>query len=259
MKRILVIDVGNTFTKYALCEDGAIKAAWRHATADMQTAADPILAQNDAPVVVASVVPAATRILSDQCAGKGRKLHIVSAADQSLIGGSTGELGADLLAAAVAARKIYAPAADLLVVGMGTATTITAIGADGSFKGVQITLGLTPTLETLAARCALLPNVVEGLSDITLGFDTASAIRNGTLLAQVGAVEAWVGRARAQLGTPATVVATGGWSAAVAQHTKVFDHVDPDLVLKGILLLYEEIERRSAQPPAAAATPAPSV
>ncbi len=245
MKRILAVDVGNTFTKYAFMEDGQIKDTRRHPTADMESAAAAIIAACADPIVLSSVVPDATAQLERICAAAGRTLLKLNELKQSIIASPSGELGADLLAAAVAARKLYAPASDLIVIGMGTANTMTAISADGQFKGVHITLGLTPMLEELSRRCALLPKLAEGLDDIAPGFNTEDAVRGGTLLGQVGIVEAWICRAKQRMAQPCVTVATGGWSAAVAKHTAVFDHVDSDLVLKGIFFLYEAAKTAS--------------
>lgn len=242
MRRILAVDMGNTYTKYALFEDGVIKATGRHPTVDTETAAGVLLDQWDVPVVLSAVVPEQAAKLASICAAKGRQLLSVKALAQSEITGTSGELGADLLAAAYAARKLYAPASDLLVIGLGTANTMTKILADGKFAGVHITLGMTPTLEELARRCALVPKFSEGLDDIKPGFNTEDAVRGGTLLGLVGIVEAWVGRSRKEMAPSTVTVATGGWSTAVAKHTAVFDHVDAELVLKGIYLLAESVD-----------------
>jgi len=243
MKRVLAIDMGNTSTKYALFEDEVLSASWSHPTGDTATAASPILEQTDAPVALSSVVPQHAAAIQDWCAQHGRKLFSIDSGKQSIISGTEGKLGADLVSAAVAALKLYGNGGAVLVLALGTATTITAVAADGSFRGCQFTLGLGGTLETLAARCALLPGVSEDLKEVSLGFDTESAMRNGTLLAHVGIVEAWIAKAREQLGTKAAVVVTGGWSGTVAAHTKAFDHVDRDLTLKGIRILAEAAEQ----------------
>jgi pantothenate kinase type III len=248
MRRILAVDMGNTFTKYALFEDGAIKATGRHPTADTATAAGPLLDQWDVPVVLSSVVPENADKLASICAAKGRQLMSVKDLTQAVISGTSGELGADLLAAAVAARKLYAPAANLIVVGLGTANTMTRIWADGKFGGVHITLGMTPMLEELARRCALVPQFAEALDDIKPGFNTEDAVRGGTLLGLVGIVEAWVGRSRKEMAPAVVTVATGGWSAAVSRHTDVLDHVDGELVLKGIDLLAETVDWSLVRP-----------
>lgn len=242
MKSVLAIDMGNTNTKYGLLEDGQLKAFWSHATADTQTAAASILEQSDAPVALASVVPASSEPIVKWCTAHGRQITCIASEKQSIISGDGGKLGADLLASVVAALKLYGGGADVIVIGLGTATTLTAVSADGKLHGVYVALGLSSTLETLTAKCALLPKLSDGLKGIDLGLDTESAMRNGTLLGHVGLVEAWVARSKQQIGKPVVTVATGGWSQTVAQHTKVFDHVDQHLTLKGICLLYDQLE-----------------
>lgn len=237
MSRVLAIDMGNTNTKYGLFEDGELRSTWCHTTAKTSEESANILAQTDAPVAFSSVVPDSAAIIQQWCQSHNRKLLNIDSASQSVISGTGGKLGADLTAAAVAALKLYANGAGALVIGLGTASTITAVSAEGKLLGVQITLGLGPTLETISARCALLPTVSHELKEISLGLDTETCIRNGTLLAHVGLVEAWIGRARTQLGVPLVTVGTGGWVTTVAAHTKMFDHVDLQLTLKGVNLL----------------------
>lgn len=239
MKRVLAIDMGNTNTKYALFEGAVLSKSWSHPTSDTATAAAAILEQTDAPVALSSVVPQHAETILEWCKQHGRATLLIDSGKQSIISGTEGKLGGDLLAAAVAALHLYGDGGDVLVLGLGTATTITAIAADGSFRGCQFTLGLGGMLETMAARCALLPGVSQDLKEVTLGFDTESAMRNGTLLANVGIAEAWIAKAREQLGSEAIVVVTGGWSGGVAAHTKMFNHVDRELTLKGIRILAE--------------------
>ncbi|HEY9871675.1 MAG TPA: type III pantothenate kinase, partial [Candidatus Obscuribacterales bacterium] len=129
-----------------------------------------------------------------------------------------------------------------MVLDLGTATTLTAVSPEGRFAGGLITLGLGQTLAALHANAAALPDVrLEGRSPHTpaLAFDTETAIASGTVLAHVGLVEYWVKLARKQLGPDTVTVATGGWAETLARYTRVFDHIDPYLTLKGIYLMAE--------------------
>lgn len=258
MTRILAVDMGNSFTKYALFEDGAIKATWRHPTAETQSTADAILAATDAPVVLSSVVPKVAAQLESICAARGRQLVKIASEHQTTITCPSGELGADLLAGAVAARKLYAPDKDLVVIGLGTASTLVGIRADGRFNGVYITLGLTPTLEEIARRCALVPQfAIEELTSLKPGFNTKDAVLAGAFKFLLGGVKEWILGGKEDMGADCVTVGTGGWSTTVAKHTTVLDHVDPDLVLKGIYFLAEAALNAPAAP-TPSATPATS-
>ena len=67
------------------------------------------------------------------------------------------EIGSDLIVASVAAIHDYG--APLLIVDMGTATTITAIDKDGVYSGGCICPGLKISLEALTGRTAQLPGI----------------------------------------------------------------------------------------------------
>jgi len=237
MKTLLAIDIGNTYTKYGLFRASRLRKTWQHETVAIGDQAASILKSQSAAIVVSSVVPGAIATFESICRSQGKKFTLITPSKQTIITCVTDELGADLLAAAVAAHSLFSAGKAILTIGLGTATTLTAVSSDGTFKGCYLTLGLTPTLEALAQRCALLPDSVPDPNKIGLGFDTASAMGNGALLAQTGTIEAWVRKARCKLKEPAVVVASGGWAEKVATHTKVIDHTDKHLTLKGIYLL----------------------
>jgi type III pantothenate kinase len=46
-------------------------------------------------------------------------------------------------------------------------------------------------------------------------------------------------RMRAEIGGPVTVIATGGLAALFQERAHLFDHVEPDLTLRGIVRLYQ--------------------
>lgn len=244
--RILAVDVGNSRTKYALCENGNILSRWWHSTVDALAAAATVLDQCDAPVVISSVVPAATTVLEQLCRARQRELTIVTSSNQSVVKQTSGELGSDLLAMVVAARKLYAPDKNLIVIGLGTATTMVRIASDGQFGGVHIILGLTGMLEEIARRCALVPDFSSAdLKDIKPGFNTKDAVCGGNLHALIAIVDSWITHARAEGGADTVAVLTGGWSSKVAQFTKLPNLVDDELVLKGIYCLYEESQQQA--------------
>jgi type III pantothenate kinase len=53
-----------------------------------------------------------------------------------------------------------------------------------------------------------------------------------------------VKRFKDELGGTATVIGTGGWAELISKESPVFDHVDIDLTLKGLRLLYDMNNRR---------------
>ncbi len=72
-----------------------------------------------------------------------------------------------------------------------------------------------------------------------IGSNTAAALQSGILFGYVDLVEGLVRRFKDEIGENAWVIATGGFAQLIANQTKIFDAVDPDLTLKGLRLVYE--------------------
>ena len=250
MSKILAVDAGNTRVKCAVIENGTILEQWSFMTKDSRTKAKGALARVDLPVVLASVVPAATEAVTKWCKANGRELFVISAANQNILKSGSAELGADLVAAAASAHKLHGNGRPVAVIGLGTAITLTAIARDGTFKGAWFTLGLRQTRDTLAERCALLDHARTTVpSVISLGNDTPSCMDNGVLLATVGIARAYAEQARLELGRDTFVVATGGDSKLVGplanagRRRKLINLTEDELTLKGIYLLWESRSR----------------
>jgi type III pantothenate kinase len=153
------------------------------------------------------------------------------------------EVGADLVANAVAAFDRFASAC--VAVDFGTALSFTAVSAAGDLVGVAIAPGLTHALRALTDNTAQLPLVPLAPPPSAIGRNTVHSIQAGVVLGYVGLVESLVGRMRAELGAGTKVVATGGQSLLIPPLTNVFDEVDPWLTLDGLRLIGE----RNPAPP----------
>jgi type III pantothenate kinase len=246
---LLAIDVGNTETKLgAFDASGELAGTWRITTAVRRTAdeygilfssfftAAHVPIGDVSSIVLSSVVPAIDRPLSEGCEKYfGVKPVAFTAAAQTIIPVRTdrpAEVGADLVAAAIATRELVgAPA---IAINFGTATTYGAIDADGTYAGVAIAPGLQVGLDALVGRTAKLPQVALQAPDRALGRDTVSAIQSGIVFGTIGATEAIVARIRAEIGVHARVIASGGLASVIAAHTNVIERVEPHLVLYGL-------------------------
>ena len=144
------------------------------------------------------------------------------------------EVGTDLLANAVAgfARTNGA----CIVVNFGTATTLSAVSAEGRLSGVAIAAGLQVTSNALVGGAAQLAHVPLELPPGPLGRTTQHAMQAGLVLGHLAMVEGLIARINAAHG-PHRVVATGGLSGVFADHTSVFDIVDRYLTLEGLRLI----------------------
>lgn len=147
------------------------------------------------------------------------------------------ELGADLLADAVAAYQRFHNAC--IVVDFGTATTFSAVSKEGDFEGVSIAIGLGVAMEALAGATAQLPRISLIPSLRAIGKNTIHSMQSGLVLGHVGLVEGLLRRMRAELGGEVQVVATGGMSSIIAPLTPEINTLDPWLTLDGLRIISE--------------------
>ena len=256
---LLAIDAGNTNVVFALIEGETILARWRIATDPRRTADQYIVwlhqlmllegrdrAEVEA-VIIASVVPRAMHNLLTLAqkyfgvealvAGRapvewGIDLDVVEPA----------AVGADRAVNAIAAHAAHA--GDLVVVDFGTATTFDVVDYRGAYKGGLIVPGVNLSLEALVAAAAKLPRIaIEApLGDSIIGRTTEDQMQNGIYWGYVSLIEGLVARLRAEIGRPATVVATGGLASLFMERTPVFDVVESDLTIRGLALMYARLE-----------------
>jgi type III pantothenate kinase len=148
-----------------------------------------------------------------------------------------GSLGADRAVNAIAAHARHG--GDLIVVDFGTATTFDVVDFHGAYKGGIIAPGINLSLDALFANTAKLPRIaIQGpRSDSVIGRNTEDQMLIGVFWGYIAMMEGLIARVRAEIGRPAKVVATGGLAVLFDRHTKIFDHVDPDLTLEGLAIL----------------------
>ena len=62
-------------------------------------------------------------------------------------------------------------------------------------------------------------------------------MQSGLYWGYIGLIEGLVARIRAEYGKPMTVIATGGLAKAFHKQTPAIDHLDPDLTIRGLVLI----------------------
>ncbi len=141
------------------------------------------------------------------------------------------EVGADRIVNAVAAYQKFGQGSGrpLIVVDFGTATTLDAITAAGEYLGGAICPGVQISADAIDVRK---PSRVVGRT-------TVGAMESGLFYGYVGMVEGLVRRMSDELGGNAVCVATGGLADMIAPETPLIQHVDPDLTLHGLRIVWE--------------------
>lgn len=148
------------------------------------------------------------------------------------------QTGADLVVGGVAAQRLFKP--PLIVVDMGTATTMIVLDESGSMLGGCIAPGVKISMDALTERTALLPGLQLDKPKRVIGRNTIDCMRSGIMLGAAAMLDGMIERMEEELGYSTTVVATGGIARFVVPLCKRDIHYDKDLLLKGLAILYRE-------------------
>ena len=79
------------------------------------------------------------------------------------------------------------------------------------------------------------------MPEAVIGRNTADQLRSGIVAGHLAMLEGMIERTRAELGTDAQVIVTGGLAPLFADRSSLFDHFDPDLTLHGLRLIYDRV------------------
>ena len=151
------------------------------------------------------------------------------------------QTGADLVVGSVAALREHKP--PLIVIDMGTATTMSVLDKNGSFIGGCITPGVRVSLDALTQRTALLPGLQLDQPKRAIGRNTIDCMRSGIMMGTACMLDGMVERMEQELGYKTTVIATGGIAKFIVPMCKTPVIYDKDLVIKGLAALYRENKR----------------
>ena len=239
--RILLIDVSNSFTKFATLRGSKIGRVTRIPTRELKPSDVSRLCADRA--IVASVVPEVSQMIAASltCPPVWVDHRVPGGVPINYPKPST--IGADRLANAAAAVSLGKLPA--VVVDFGTAVTFDVIDSKGCYRGGVIAPGLPTAASALHEQTALLPLTKVTSIRSYVGKSTAEAIRIGLLLGAVGLVRETVTRISAEAfkGRNPQVIATGGDADLVARLSikgggkPVIDMVDPLLTLKGLAVI----------------------
>ena len=250
---LLAIDVGNTNTVFAVHDGEQFVGEWRCATEHQRTADEYYvwlrslmrLEGHDysvEQVIISSVVPQVVfnlRVLCNRyydC-----RPFVVGKPDCDLpVGVRVDEgtiVGADRLVNTVGAYDRFG--GDLIVVDFGTATTFDVVDHDGAYIGGVIAPGVNLSLKALHEAAAALPHVDVTRPQHVIGTNTVDCMQAGVFWGYVGLIERICKEIVSEHGRPMKVIGTGGLSSLFDMGGEIFDALEPDLTMHGLVLIYQ--------------------
>ena len=146
------------------------------------------------------------------------------------------QAGSDLIVAAVAAIRDYGT--PLIIIDLGTATTITVVDKNGTFIGGSILPGLKLSLNALTQGTAQLPGISLEAPRRVIGRNTVDCMQSGAMYGTACMLDGMIQRMEEELGYACTVVATGGIAKFVTPLCRREIILDKGLLLKGLGILY---------------------
>ena len=252
---LLAIDIGNTNIVLGCIEGDDIlfreRISTNHTATDLEYAAHLRTAMEVHGVdlrsidgaIISSVVPSLTNTVKTavnkyigsegMIVGPGIKTGL------SILIDNPAQLGSDLVVDAVAGINEYQ--VPLIIIDMGTATTLSLIDENKHHLGCIIMTGLKTSADALTSKAAQLQNVSFDKPKKVIGTNTVDSVRNGLLYSNACAIDGIVERIEEEHGHKCTVVATGGLASTVLPLCKRKDIIlDDDLLLKGLKIIYKK-------------------
>jgi type III pantothenate kinase len=250
---LLALDAGNTNVTIGIFKDGRLADHRRLRTVREQTSdewgillmsllryasLDP--ASIDA-MIISSVVPPLNSALAEM---SQRYFGI----EASFVGVETdsgltvrydnpAEVGADRIVNSAAA--LYKYGGPCVIVDLGTAITFDAVSAKAEYLGGIISAGIGISVEALFSRTARLPLVDFRKPDTLIGTNTVASMQSGLYYGAIGAIDGIIGRLIEELGPDTRTVATGGQARMIAGGSRFIRHVDENLTLDGLYLIWQ--------------------
>lgn len=254
---ILAIDIGNTYIVIGCIGQNGISFKERIYTDEKRTAVEYAIhlkilldlynadASDITGGIVSSSVPPVTATV---CAAMEKLIHkkvlvvgpgIRTGLDIKI--DDPGQLGPDLVVGAVAGIAEYG--APLIIIDMGTATTIMVVNEKKQVIGGMIMPGVGVSLEGMSRRTSHLPRISIEPPKRLIGSNTIDCMKSGILYGNAACIDGMVGRIREELQAEPKVVATGGMASRIIPYCKEPITIDDELLLKGLKRIYDRNQR----------------
>ena len=251
---ILAVDIGNTNIVIGCLDDEKVYFVERVSTDPSKTELEYVVQfqalleiyginrEEITGAILASVVPPLNNIMTAAVrkafrtepllVGPGVKTGL------NILMDNPASVGADLIVNAVAGLKYYG--APLIMIDMGTATTISVVDDKKNYIGGMIIPGVRVSLDALVGRTSQLPRISLEAPKKLIGKNTIDCMKSGIVIAQAAMLDGMIERIWEDMGEKVPVVATGGLSGSIVPHCKVEIIYDNELTLKGLGEIYRK-------------------
>lgn len=250
---LLAIDIGNTNIVIGCIKDDEIRFKARIATDHIRTSdqygveiknmleAFGVKKEDISDCIISSVVPP---VFNSVCTGVikviGKQPMVVGPGLKTGLNihvDVPSQVGSDRIVIAVAALSEYK--APLILMDLGTATTIEVIEPDNLYLGGVIIPGVKISLDALTQRTSQLPGISLDKPKKVIGTNTVDCMRSGIMHGTAAMIDGIIDRMEEELGHSSTIIATGGLSQFIAPLCKKNIIIEKDLLLKGLNLIYK--------------------
>lgn len=250
---ILAIDIGNTNIVIGCIEDEDVLFVERVSTDASKTELEYVVQLRTllelydidhtaiTGCIIASVVPplnniikaAIKKLLKEEplLVGPGVKTGL------NILMDNPAQVGADLIVNAVAGLKYYG--APLIMIDMGTATTLSVVDSNRNYIGGMIIPGVKVSLDSLVNRTSQLPRISLEPPKKIIGRNTIDCMKSGIVIGQAAQLDGLIDRVWEEMGINVPIVATGGLSGSIVPYCKHDIIYDNELTLKGLGEIYK--------------------
>lgn len=251
---ILAVDIGNSNIVIGAFEDETVLFIERLSTNQQCTSLEYVISVKNIMelngvcvddvegCIISSVVPSVTEAVKTalerltgtrvMTVGPGIKTGLKIMLDNPV------QLGSDRVADAVAAVNLYE--APLIIIDMGTATTVSVIDENKDYLGGMIIPGLRVSLDSLTMRTSQLPKIGIEPPKKVIGANTVDCMKSGIVYYSAAGIDGVIDRIEETLGKKCTVVSTGGLANKIIPHCRREIVIDEQLLLKGLMIIYNK-------------------
>lgn len=193
-------------------------------------------------VIISSVVPQLTSII--KCAAKkivGIIPLIIGSGIKTglnILMDNPKQLGSDLVVDAVAGLNEYE--APLIIIDMGTATTLSVVDKNKNYIGGLILPGVITSLDSLVSKTSQLSRISLDAPKKIIGKNTIDCMKSGIIQGNASCIDGMIERIEEELGYSTTVIATGGLANVIIPYCKKKIIIDDKLLLKGLKVIYDK-------------------